>query len=196
MHQLHTSSENENSIQKALEDAIQQLADKDRLLAEMGKELEESKDLCSWYEKEPYKAAGLKKCNRCKRFTWQHSQKACLNYQCLLNLKTFCMSETQTDANGIQFDEIRFEEISEQQAVDAEAIAHEERMRKWRQDNEALLAQQAKAAPTTPTQPKAAPTTPLQPVTPEDKDDEPKEPEQKKPRTITTMVMFRQHSIW
>ena len=154
------------------------MADRDRLLAEMRTELEESKALCSWYEKEPYKAAGLKKCNKCKRFTWQHSQKACLNYQCALNLKTFCMADTQTESSDIQFDDIRFEEIEEQAAVDAAAMAREERMRQWREQNTPLLAQQPKAAPTAAPQPKAPE---------EDEDDKPKEPEQKKPRTLTTL---------
>ena len=176
MDQLRRSNESENSLQKGWEETVQQLADRDRFLAEMGKELEESKELCSWYEKEPYKAAGLKKCNRCKRFTWQHSQKACMNYQCTLNLKTFCVASTQTDSSVIQFDDIRFEELEEQDAVAAAAKAHDERMMQWREQNEPLLAQQ----------PKAAPTPHPQPVAPEkDEDDNAKEPEQKKPRTLT-----------
>ena len=49
------------------------------------------------------------------------------------------MAETQTENNDEQFDEIRFEEMPVQVEIDAAAaaaIAHEERMKAWREQNE------------------------------------------------------------
>ena len=118
-----------------LAECLKQVLEKDREIFQLKKDLEDSQELCGWYEKEPYKAAGLKKCNKCKRFTWHHSDKCCLNLQCPLNLKIFAEKQAQTgEEEDVIEDSMRFEEVPE--PVDTSALEHEERMRRWREEND------------------------------------------------------------
>ena len=138
--QLERTNASEAKLQRSLEELVQKLTTQDIRVSELSKELQESKELVSWYETQPFKAAGLKKCNKCKRYSWQHSEKACLNYQCALNIKTVCIQGTQTGEVEEEDDSGRFEEVEDEDRRQQQEQEHEERMRKWREDQEALVA--------------------------------------------------------
>ena len=139
--QLEEKDQKAAQLQKAVDDVVQKITEQDGRMWEMKKELDETKDLLSWYEKEPHKAAGLKKCNRCKRFTWSHSEKACLNYQCVLNIKIVALKQTQTGEEAENGESnVKFEEVETVDTTLQQQQEHEERMRRWREEQDALKA--------------------------------------------------------
>ena len=90
-------------------------------------------------KKEPWKAAGHKRCNKCKLYTFAPHLKMCVNVNCTLNLRVFTTvavgAEEEADESW------RFQDITEQESQQAAAnqLEHEERMAKWRQAEEARL---------------------------------------------------------
>ena len=113
----------------------QQLNDKDVDLSQTKKELDEAKEFVAWYEKEPHKAGGLKKCNKCKRYTWLHCDKFCINMQCVTNLKVYCVAGAQTGEEE-EVLEGRFEELAEDNKREEQDGEFEQRMARWRMEQE------------------------------------------------------------
>ena len=131
----------EQAMREALETFKEMKASEQAAIAEstrLGAELQAK-------EQWPWKLAGLKKCNKCKKYCWDGTGKFCINMGCSTNVKTLAEASTQTgeDEEDVIVDENRFEEVPyNNQDPTAE---HEARMMAWREASEAAAASAAPA---------------------------------------------------
>ena len=96
--------------------------------------------------------AGMRKCNKCKIYAWDPTDKLCLNFRCVLNQKVLMSEGTQAPDSAVASDEgsetWRFEEVHEESAAEraaARAKQHDERMMHFRMASQAHAAAEAAA---------------------------------------------------
>ena len=136
--------------EKALQDALQELNDTKANEQYYMAECQRLHDELQSRPDQPWKLAGLKKCNKCKKFCWDGTGKFCVNMGCSTNVKTVAEASMQTgeDVADVIVDEKRFEELTPVIPTDE----HEARMQAWRAATEAVEPPAtAEAAPSAPT---------------------------------------------
>ena len=123
--------------EKALQDALQELNDTKANEKYYMAECQRLHDELQSRPDQPWKLAGLKKCNnKCKKFCWDGTGKFCVNMGCSTNVKTVAEASMQTgeDVADVIVDEKRFEELTPVIPTDE----HEARMQAWRAATEAV----------------------------------------------------------